>query len=318
MAKVYPDLFSPFMQEQIPRKNNMLSSGIVQIISSHPQLTQSGEFFTMPIQKHMENIGDIERVTTTTTLTLNALDDFSEQVVVCHGGKAVKEEILNDILRGAEGLRQVAPQITEYWSNQYQDYVVSAIKGATDSDSAAREYDATGVGDGSLDLAAVNKGRELLGETGAELNALIVHSSVLYKLASDGPGIDYTVPETFGETVLTTGTIPVFNGMQVVVNDTLCAPTGSTYPSYLVSREAQPFWLGFQRSLRMLEDTNILLGGGQNQVAMYSDFAPHVKGFTFDVASIKNPTKAQLETSTNWTKVGETENIKYVRVLSLA
>ena len=314
MAKIYPDLFAPWMQEVVPKKNVLVQQGLVEVISSHPELSQSGEFFTRPIQEHIDNTGNTEQITTTTTLTLATLNDKQEQVAVSHQGKGWSEVELNNILRGANGLDQIASQVAGYWARQYQLFHVAAIKGATDALIATHEYDYTGIGDGRMDLKAVTGGKALLGETGEELDVLVVHTDVLYQLQVDGQ-IDYVNARTFADLILVEGDIPVFNGLRVVVNNTLCAPTTGVYPSYLVSSAAKPWWMGFQRQLRVETDRNILLGGGQDQVATYSDFAVTVKGMTWNV-SVLNPEVTDLQTSTNWTQVGETENIKYTRVLT--
>lgn len=319
MAKVYPGLFAPFFQEAWPKTKNLVSMGLV-AEDINAQVSQSGEYFTIPFQENLSNIGNSVRVTTSTTITPQTLGDKEEVGVVCHIGQGIKEQVLNDILRGAEGLRQAANQIVPYTVNEFQRYLVSATKGAFAADGplfGTHVVDKSGIGDGTISTSfIIDAAQETLGEDGMDFDALIMHSKIFADLQKVGL-ITYVNAGTFGQNLLVSGDIPTVLGKRVMVNDTLCAKdSADKYPVYLSG--GRPWYLGYQRQqLRIYQDFNPAIGGGQNETYWYADFVPHIRGLKWNVSTI-NPTTTNLETGTNWTKVWTDENIKLAQLLVFA
>ncbi len=142
------------------------------------------------------------------------------------------------------------------------------------------------------------------------MDSIVVHSKIYADAVNLGM-VTYINAGTFGEKVLVSGDIPIIAGKRVVIDDTLCAIETTKYPSYIIA--GQPWYLGFQRNVRIDTDKDILTAGGKNIIAWYVDFAPHIKGVGY--AGAVNPTTATLETGASWTKKAENRNIKIVKLI---
>lgn len=313
MSKVYADAISPWVQELLPYKNNMISLGVVQVENNSP-LTAGSDHLKMPISSYLE-LGSLERITASTTLTPQTLSDKVEYATVVHRGDSFEEVEFNNILRGTNAIQQVSGQIAEVVARDIQTVFNSAIAGvfASATMPASKILDAQSeLGGLDFDIIA-DASQQAFGEQMQLVDAIMVHSAVLNKLKQKGM-VTYLPAANFSANILTNGTIPTIDGKRILVNDTICAATSGVYPSYLV--KGQPFWLGYQRQLRIEQQRNILVGGGQDVVAFYVDYAPHIKGFSWDI-NTTNPTNASLADGTKWTLVADESAVGIAQILTI-
>lgn len=313
MANVYPNLFSAFVQEAIPKKNNILSQGGTRV-EVNAQVSQSGQYFSIPQQDNLYGLlGNSTAITASSTqVTPTELSSFEEKGLVAHIGAGIKDADLTKFLSGKDGVRLVYSQIAPYMMIEAQRYLASTITGVFDTALAtSHTYDATTLGDGTLTYDAIAVGtQEKLGEAFEDLDAIIMHSKMYSDLRRKGL-TDYVDAASFGENVLYRGQIPTFDGKRIVVNDTICEATDNVYPVFVIG--GQPFYIGYQSQLRIETDRQADYGGGTDRAFFYMDFVPHVFGVSFS-GSVTNPTTTTYETGGNWTKVGENKNIKIVKI----
>jgi hypothetical protein len=286
-------------------------------IEANPQVSRSGQYFSIPIQDNILSLlGDATAIEgPTTVVTPTALSSYQENGLVAHIGEGIKEADLESKMKGVDGISLIYGQIAPYMMYQAQDYLVSAVKGVFATALASTHvYDYSATGDGKINIDAVTLAAQTkLGEAFDEVDAIIMHSKVLADLVIEGAAT-YVSAADFGANILYSGLVPVFAGKRVIVNDTLCAIESTKYPSYLIS--GQPFYLGYQNQLRVETQRVASTGGGTDEAYFYMDFVPHIFGVSFS-GTITNPTKSTYSTGANWTKVGEDKNIKIVKLQTL-
>jgi hypothetical protein len=150
-----------------------------------------------------------------------------------------------------------------------------------------------------------------------DIDTIILHSIKYAQFVKDG-FIKYIDAGEYGSNMLYKGTIPTYLGKKVVINDTLCASftdgAATKYPTYLV--KGQPWYLGYQKTLNVKYDEDILTGGGKQELAWYTHFLPHVRGVSYTSATA-NPTTANLATASSWTQKAQDYNIGIMRINTL-
>lgn len=306
MSKVYINIFDEaYKQDPIVAKNDLLTMGLVEEINNSP-VSRSGEYFSEAYQNPLTDIGDASQITTSTTLTPNALGDGQRNVVVCHRGIGVYEYRLNDILRGIAGLNQISSQWAKYWALQLQGSLVAAMKGVM-TKLTDHVLDVTATTSPYISIDNIDDTKILVGNEMNDLDAIIVNKYI-YNDLKQHIGFEYqSFSAQFGG-MMQNFLIPTISGMKVLINDTLCAASGTSHPVYLV--KGKPVQLYWQRQLEVFEDFDPATGRGTDKLYTYIDYAPHVYGMTWDVSSKTNPTDAELAVGTYWTLATDTENIK--------
>lgn len=314
MAVITPESFVPFVQEELVIKKNMLNFGVVEQDTSSvvPSLLQKGgDYVTKLFNENLQTIANAQKITATTTLTPTTTAHLQEAMVVVHRGDSYYDTEYQNTVSGLQQLKMLSTQITPIVLETIQTSLANVTKGAFASGGplySTHRYDWTTKEDGYMSAKAlVTASQSILGEDLDTLDTLIVHSQVF----ADMENSIISVPASdLGGKVLYQGLIPTYNGKRVLVNDTLCAATSSVYPSYLSA--GTPWYLTYQRNYRVLTDMDILYGGGENKIAWYVDYVPHLKGIHYGGSA--NPAESDLYTGTNWSKIYETRNIKLVRV----
>ena len=112
---------------------------------------------------------------------------------------------------------------------------------------------------------------------------------------------------------LATVASPTFMGMRVIVSaDVQTAGSGAS-TEYASCSQQGAIGSGEQLGLQTETDRDIL--AKSDALAIDLHYVYHPIGTSFS-KSVSNPTRAQLETVGNWTKVYETNNIGIVRITS--
>ena len=223
----------------------------------------------------------------------------------------------------------IGNKIADYIANQRQKDLLSCLAGIFGAvgDTSSASFAALAVdgasGDTPTQLTArqIVEGQSLLGDQGDKLAAIVVHPKVYYDLkerrALDMIYDDAGQPDTaaaqgslanaFGNVA-----VPTFMGMRVIVSaDVQTAGSGATteYASYMFTQGA--VGSGEQLGLQTETDRDILAKSDAMSIDLHYVYHPIGSSFS---TSVSNPTRAQLETVGNWTKVYETNNIGIVRI----
>jgi len=325
---IIPEVFTPYVIEQTTQRDAFLASGVVQPMAELNASEDGGDFVQVPHFKANLS-GDFERLTDSSSLTPGKITADKQVAAVLHRGRAFESRDLAALAAGSDPMAAIGNKIADYIANQRQKDLLSCLAGvfgAVDDNASSAFIGLTvdgASGDTPTELGPrqIVEAKSLLGDQGEKLTAIAMHPKTYYSLM-ERRAIDFIYdnngqPDTAaaqGSTAPAFGSVqvPTFMGLRVIVSaDVQTTGTGSSteYASYLFTQGA--VGSGEQLGLRSETDRDIL--AKSNALSIDLHYVYHPIGSKFSTA-VSNPTRAQLETVGNWTKVYETNNIGIVRV----
>ena len=325
---IIPEVFTPYVIEQTTQRDAFLASGVVQPMAELNASQDGGDFVQVPFYKANLS-GDFERLTDSSSLTPGKISADKQVAAVLHRGRAFESRDLAALAAGSDPMAAIGNKIADYIANQRQKDLLSCLAGIFGAvgDTSSASFAALAVdgasGDTPTQLTArqIVEGQSLLGDQGDKLAAIVVHPKVYYDLkerrALDMIYDDAGQPDTAaaqGSLANAFGSVavPTFMGMRVIVSaDVQTAGSGASteYASYMFTQGA--VGSGEQLGLQTETDRDILAKSDAMSIDLHYVYHPIGSSFSTSVA---NPTRAQLETVGNWTKVYETNNIGIVRI----
>ena len=318
---IIPEIFTPYVIEQSTLRNQFLASGVVQPMAEL-NATEGGDFVNVPFWKANLS-GDLEVLSDSTSLTPGKITADKQIGVILHRGRAFEARDLAALAAGSDPMAAIGQKVGEYVANQQQADLYKCLEGVfgalTGGDSPAFDalrFDTSG--STALGPRQVAKARALLGDQGDKLTAVAMHSACYYDLV-ERKAIDYvstndargtTTTQSGGSMALAYGgdvNVPTYMGMRVIVSDDITNSSGN-YACYFFTAGA--IASGEQQALRTETDRDILAKSDAMSLDMH--YLYHPVGAKWAVTTV-NPTRAQLATVGNWSKVYETKNIGIVR-----
>ncbi len=324
---IIPEIFTPYVIEQSTLRNQFLASGVVQPMAEL-NATEGGDFVNVPFWKANLS-GDLEVLTDSTSLTPGKITADKQVGVILHRGRAFEARDLAALAAGSDPMAAIGQKVGEYVANQQQADLYKCLEGVfgslTGSDSPAFDalrFDTSGAT--PLGPRQVAKARAILGDQGDKLTAVAMHSACYYDLL-ERKAIDYvtntearlTTPATGASTINAVGgsiaaaygdvRVPTYMGLNVIVSDDI-TNSGGNYACYFFTNGAVAS--GEQAAMRTETDRDILAKSDAMSLDMH--YIYHPVGAKWAVTTT-NPTRAQLATVGNWSKVYETKNIGIVR-----
>ena len=332
---IIPEIFTPYVIEQTTQRDAFLASGVVAPMAEL-NATEGGDFVNVPF--FSANLsGDFEVLSDSSSLTPGKISTDKQIGVILHRGRAFESRDLAALAAGSDPMAAIGQKIGAYIANQRQKDLLACLDGvfgsinANDSNSAffGLTIDSES-GDTPTGLSPkhVAKARSILGDQGDKLTAVCMHSKVYYDLverkmvdyvlASDGNGGSATAS---GGTIAPAyaggnDTVPTYCGLRVIVSDDV-STTGSgsstEYSTYFFTAGAVAS--GEQAGLTTETDRDIL--AKSDAMAIDLHYTYHPVGSKWAVTTV-NPTRSQLQTVGNWSKVYETKNIGIVRATNVS
>jgi hypothetical protein len=325
---IIPEIFTPYVIEQTTQRNAFLASGVVQPLAELNTSEDGGDFVNIPFWKANLS-GDLEVLTDSSSLTPGKITADKQIGVVLHRGRAFEARDLAALAAGADPMAAIGQKVGAYLANQQQADLLKCLEGVfgslTGSDSPAFDalrFDTSGMT--ALGPRQVAKARAILGDQGDKLTAVAMHSACFYDLV-ERKAIDYVTNTEARLSTLATGastinavggsvaaaygdvSVPTYMGLRVIVSDDITNSAGN-YACYFFTEGAVAS--GEQAALRTETDRDILAKSDAMSVDMH--YIYHPVGAKWAVTTT-NPTRAQLATVGNWSKVYETKNIGIVR-----
>jgi hypothetical protein len=324
---IIPEIFTPYVIEQSTQRNQFLASGVVQPMAEL-NATEGGDFVNVPFWKANLS-GDLEVLSDSTSLTPGKITADKQVGVILHRGRAFEARDLAALAAGSDPMAAIGAKVGEYVANQQQADLYKCLEGVfgslTGSDSPAFDalrFDTSGAT--ALGPRQVAKARAILGDQGDKLTAVAMHSACYYDLV-ERKAIDYVTNTEARLTTLATGastinavggsvaaaygdvSVPTYMGLRVIVSDDITNSAGN-YACYFFTAGA--IASGEQAAMRTETDRDILAKSDAMSLDMH--YIYHPVGAKWAVTTT-NPTRAQLATVGNWSKVYETKNIGIVR-----
>jgi hypothetical protein len=326
---IIPEVFTPYVIEQTTQRDAFLASGVVQPMAEL-NATEGGDFINVPFWKANLS-GDFEVLTDSTSLIPGKIQADKQVGVILHRGRAFESRDLAALAAGSDPMAAIGAKIADYIANQRQKDLLSCLAGVFGSlgttSSSAAFFPLTIDGESGdtptvLSPRHVAEAKSLLGDQGDKLTAIVMHSKVYYDLV-ERKAIDYvssnearglSTTQSGGSLVAAYGgsvEVPTYCGLRVIVSDDVQTDgSGSTteYATYFFTQGA--IASGEQMAMQTETDRDILAKSDAMSIDLH--YVYHPVGAKWAVTTT-NPTRAQLATVGNWSKVYETKNLGIVR-----
>jgi hypothetical protein len=320
---IIPEVFTPYVIEQTTQRDAFLASGVVRPMAEL-NATEGGDFINVPFWKANLS-GDFEVLSDSSSLTPGKITADKQVGVILHRGRAFEARDLAALAAGSDPMAAIGAKVADYVANQRQKDLLSCLKGVFgtlgNTSSSAAFFGLTIDGESGdtptvLSPRHVAEARSLLGDQGDKLAAVCMHSKVYYDLV-ERRAIDYvstadargtSTTQSGGSMVAAFGnpTVPTYMGLRVIVSDdvqTEGSGGSSEYATYFFTEGAVAS--GEQMAMQTETDRDILAKSDAMSIDLH--YCYHPVGSKWAVTTT-NPTRAQLETVGNWSKVYELKN----------
>lgn len=331
---IIPEVFTPYVIEQTTQRDAFLASGVVQPMAELNAAEGGGDFINVPFYKANLS-GDFEVLSDSSSLTPGKITADKQVGVVLHRGRAFESRDLAALAAGSDPMAAIGAKIADYIANQRQKDLLSCLAGVfgtvhTTSSSAAF-FPLTIDGESgdtptALSPRHVAEAKALLGDQGEKLTAICMHSKVYYDLV-ERRAVDFVLAtDISGGGATASGgsiagafgspTVPTFMGLRVIISDdvnTNGSGASTEYATYFFTEGA--IGSGEQLGLQTETDRDILAKSDAMSIDLH--YVYHPIGAKWAVTDA-NPTRAQLQTVGNWSKVYETKNLGIVRATNVS
>jgi hypothetical protein len=330
---IIPEVFTPYVIEQTTQRDAFLASGVVQPLAEL-NAVEGGDFINVPFWRANLS-GDFEVLTDSTSLTPGKIQADKQVGVILHRGRAFESRDLAALAAGSDPMAAIGAKIADYIANQRQKDLLSCLGGVFGSlgstSSSAAFFGLTIDGESgdtptTLSPRHVAEAKSLLGDQGDKLAAVAMHSKVYYDLV-ERKAIDYvtaadvrvtpdsSMPDAFGGSIAAAYAgnvnVPIYCGLRVIISDdvqTDGSGSSTEYATYFFTQGAVAS--GEQMAMQTETDRDILAKSDAMSIDLH--YCYHPVGAKWAVTTV-NPTRAQLETVANWSKVYELKNLGIVR-----
>jgi len=331
---IIPEVFTPYVIEQTTQRDAFLASGVVQPMAEL-NATEGGDFINVPFWKANLS-GDFEVLSDSSSLTPGKITADKQVGVILHRGRAFEARDLAALAAGSDPMAAIGAKVADYVANQRQKDLLSCLAGVFGSlnsnTSSSAFFDLcidseSGDTPTALSPRHVAQARAILGDQGDKLTAVAMHSKVYYDLV-ERRAIDYvSTADARGTSTTQSGgtmaaayggevSVPTYMGLRVIVSDdvnTTGSGASTEYATYFFTQGAVAS--GEQMAMQTETDRDILAKSDAMSIDLH--YVYHPVGSRFST-SVTNPTRAQLETVGNWTKVYELKNIGIVRATNVS
>jgi hypothetical protein len=310
--------------EQTTYNSSFVECGIMVRDAEFDALAAStGTTVKMPFWKDLAGDSEVLPTDGTTKLATSDIGAGLDAAAINHRGKAFK---VNDLVKelakvqandpNADPMAVIASRIGIYWAGEYQKILLACLKGAFAASSMAGNVldisAESAAADRTINADTIIDAEGKLGDRGANLAAIMIHSATERKLRKDDL-IDYVVPSEGGKP------LAYYGNKRVIVNDELPVATvgeGSSaktvYTSYLFGEgavalgEATPDYPALETEREALAGNDILVSRRKNLI--------HPRGIKFKGSPAGvSPTNEEFGTGTNWERAYEAKNIRIVQ-----
>jgi hypothetical protein len=327
---IIPEVFSPYVIEESTRSDAFLQSGVVQPMAElNTSGDGSGDFVSVPFYKANLS-GDFEVLTDSTSLTPGKIEADRQIGVLLRRGRAFEARDLAALASGSDPIGAIGQKMAKYVNHQKQKDLVSCLSGvfgSLNSNSSSSAFfglcldSESGDSPTSLNPSHVARAKNVLGDAGDKLTAVVMHSATYYELV-ERRAVDFVLAaDTAAGATASGGSIagafdgnvqvPSFMGLRVIVSDdvqTTGSGASTEYAVYFMTQGA----VGSSESVALRTETDRDILSLSDAMAISLSYCYHPIGAKWGVTTV-NPTRSQLETVGNWSKVYETKNIGIVR-----
>lgn len=328
---VIPVQYLPYIQQETEVKSRLVQSGVLVPDAALDQaLAGGGKTFESPSFRDLPDDADNISTDDDTTNATPSKVTTSEEVQVRLSRNAVWSSMdLSADIAGADPLQSVITRASNYRARRLQDAFIATVKGVFADNAAAPSGSEHVQNDMTVNISgssfvdgvtnfsaeAVIDAKLTMGDSMQDLGLMCVHS-VIYGRMQKNNLIDM-IPDSEG-----VYNIPTFNGMIVIVDDSMPVSTG-VYDTWLFGRGAVR--LGQGNAKVPMETYRLPLagnGGGQESLIHRWELIIHPVGCKYaGSAPTGGPTNAatsnNLANAGSWQRVfPERKQIKIARLIT--
>jgi hypothetical protein len=318
---VVPSIFTQYTMEPSIHRSRFFRSGvIVRNPSLDNLLSGGGLIFNRPF---WQDLADTEAGVPSETVALTVgnitADDEKIRRQLRERGWGAND--ISAVEAGDDPLTAIQNRVIEYWAREFDKNLVNSVTGviadniANDSSDLINDISSSTTPVFSDD--AVIDTQSLMGENGVvgrddseDFVGIAVHPKIYQRMRI----LDLI---NFVPISGQTRPIPFYMGMEVVVDKRMPTSLDSTetlYDTVIFKRGAFEFGqsiVGYEPTSTDRDETK---GFGIDQLFSRRVFSMHPLGFEWSDSSVAgtSPTNAELALATNWNRVWEKENIRFV------
>ena len=325
-----PDVFTDYIQEVDPVHTSIINSGVLRVSPEiSAVLTDKNNVFTVPNYAPLS--GEAKNYDGETDNTPVEVSAKKQTGMAFRRMAAWKDQDFTRELTGADPLGDVARKVAYYQQKNNQKDLLSIVDGVLSVDAMSSHVKDITASKGSSSTATptaenrlsadtfLDAAQEALGDNFDDLTMVAMHSRVYTNLLKlQLVNNIATTPDAYSRGVQF-GLL--LNKYLVMVDDSLTTGTkdsAATYTTYLLGEGS----IATARNVRIDRPNYVNYDpeskGGVNKLYTKWGMAMHPLGMSLDVSKIakNSPTRAELGTKANWTKVWDSKNIKLAKIVS--
>jgi hypothetical protein len=300
-----PENWNEYGVQRTAELSALFQSGIVAAVPGIT-LPKGGGTINLPFFNDLT--GDAENLSDSTPLTVGNIGSAQDIAAVLGRGRAFGVNDLAGVFSGADPAAAIMDLLAGYWARQLQAELIKVLTGAFAAASMSGNVSDIS-GGASEAVRAFNQNTfidavQLLGDAKDSVSAIAMHSAVEAYLAKQQM-IVYETTADKNERIAT------YLGKRVIVDDGMPVSSG-TYTSYIFG----PGAVGFAEDTIGEEDleTDRDILAGDTVMTMRRRFLLHPRGIKWTgTPAGAFPSRTELATGTNWTRVYENKQIRIVQ-----
>lgn len=312
-----PEVFGLYV-DRVPklRRNELVKSGAVTVDSEMASMLPAqsgGNYITKPIYGLIG--GTALNYDGETDLTSTTDTTYEQSFVVIGRMKGFKEQDFSTEMTGVDFMKNVASQVAGYWEDNFQDLILSVLKGifsmgtatGTKATQADKDFVSRHTYEISKGVSATtlnNAIQKASGDNKQGFAIVIMHSLVATNLENlqlldflkytDSQGIERRLD------------IAQWGSKLVLIDDSMPVSEDGKYTTYVLGNGSIiTADCGAKVPYEMVRDAKTKGGIDELLTRTRKIIAPYGISFTKASMATKSPTNAELENGENWTLVND-------------
>jgi len=308
---IVPEVFQPYVVKQTMELSALVQSGI---ISNNPEFdrlaSQAASTIQMPFYEDLT--GASEQVIEDADLTAKNITTKKDVAPIIRRAAMWGATDLSAAMSGKDPMGAIASLVAKFWARDMQKELLAILAGvfsASDASMAGHVLDISAeTGNAAKwSASAFIDAQQLLGDAKAQLKAVCMHSAVEAALRKQQ--LIQTV-QPANDTAFNT-----YQGKRVIIDDG-CPVADGVYTTYLFGEGALALGNGNPEGFVPVEvDRDKKKGSGVDYLINRKTYILHPRGIKFTGTAMTNsegPSRTELATSTNWSRVYEAKQIRMV------
>ena len=302
---IVPEVFQPYMVNRTMELSAFVQSGI---ISNNPEFDRLAS--QMPFYEDLT--GASEQVIEDADLTAKNITTKKDVAPIIRRAAMWGATDLSAAMSGKDPMKAIADLVAAFWARDLQKELLAILTGVFSASDNSMDGHVLDISEGTGNAAKWSAGafidaQQLLGDAKAQLKAVCMHSAVEAALRKQQ--LIQTV-QPANDTAFNT-----YQGKRVIIDDG-CPVSSGVYTTYLFGEGALALGNGNPEGFVPVEiDRDKKKGSGVDYLINRKTYILHPRGIKFTGTAMVNsegPSRAELATATNWSRVYEAKQIRMV------